>query len=614
LLGKRFRKKWLMDRANQGSFYQIEAGTLPLNAPTYVERKADEQLRQFALSTQATNRVCYILAARQMGKSSLMVRVAKYLAKDGAVGVKIYLQQLGNVESEKALWFNLLRLICQQVVLQEGNLVSKLDVFWDRTPDVQPTVKFKEFLIQEVLNKIDEKKLIIFIDEIQTLTDWNLQNSFIGFLKNISENCDQAQLQRLNFVLIGVAKPSDLITSNSYSFNLGDYIELGGLLKKDCQPLLQGLETVTSEPEAVLDLLLDWTGGQPFLTQVLCHLIASESQIPNNYNLKDYINQVVTDKITNNWKGQDRQSHLQEIENWFIRVKDSHKPEKLKALRLYRRILNQNIVNFNERDPVQWDLLISGLVTKDNGHLKVTNRIYEKVFTLDWIHNQEKKLQEHHMLDPLSNIYNRDVFILIDQSGSMTKQDAADSTLKRWDSLKEIVMSHVDMILDKKDSQQEKICDSIYLDLFSRSKLRREPHQVKKAAQVENIFLENRPDTSTFVVPALNRAINFWFDNRAQSTTQGAFFIIYTDGQFDDTKAFETLIQETCKQIYDERVIKIIVVGIGKDIDVEYFQNLNNNLQGNVDKNGNPCDIFVFELETEMEDIIELMEREIKQG
>ncbi|MDZ8034957.1 AAA-like domain-containing protein [Nostoc sp. DedSLP04] len=601
-----------MDRANQGSFYQIEAGTLPLNAPSYVVRKADEQLRQFARSMQATNRVCYILAARQMGKSSLMVRATKCLAKDGAVGVKIYLQQLGNVESEKALWFNLLRLICQQVVLQEGSLVSKLDAFWDKTPGVQPTVQFEEFLIQEVLSKIDEKKLIIFIDEIQTLTDWNLQNSFIGFLKNLSENRDQALLQRLNFVLIGVAKPSDLITSNSYSFNLGDYIELGGLLKKDCQPLLEGLKTVTSKPEAVLDFILDWTGGQPFLTQVLCHLIASESQIPNNCNLKDYIDWVVTDKITNNWKLQDRQSHLQEIENWFIRVKDSYKPDKLKALRLYRRIINQDIVNFHERDPVQWDLLISGLVTKNNGHLKVTNRIYEKVFTLDWIDNQEKKLQEHNMVDPLSTIYNRDVFILIDQSGSMTKQDAADSTLKRWDSLKEIVMSHVDMILDKKDSQQGKICDSIYLDLFSRSKLRREPHQIKKTAQVENIFLENRPDTLTFVVPALNRAINFWFDNRAQSKTKGAFFIIYTDGQFDDTKAFETLIQETCKQIDDERIIKIIVVGIGKDIDVEYFQNLNNNLQGNVDKNGNDCDIFVFELETEMEDIIELMEREIK--
>lgn len=612
MLGKRFIKKWLMDRANQGSFYQIEAGTLPLNAPTYVERKADEQLCQFARSMQVTNRVCYILAARQMGKSSLMVRATKCLAKDRAVGVKIYLQQLGNVESEKALWFNLLRLICQQVVLQEGNLVSKLDAFWDRTPGVQPTVRFEEFLIEEVLSKIDDKKLIIFIDEIQTLTDWNLQNSFIGFLKNLSEDREQVPLQRLNFVLIGVAKPSDLITSNSYSFNLGDYIELGGLLKKDCQPLLEGLKTVTSKPEAVLDFILNWTGGQPFLTQVLCHLIATESQIPHNYSLKEYVDWVVTDKIINNWKLQDRQSHLQEIENWFIRVKDSYKPEKLKALGLYKRILNQYIVKFNEHDPVQWDLLISGLVTKDNGYLKVTNRIYEKVFTLNWIHNQEKKLQEHNMVDPLSTIYNRDVFILIDQSGSMTKQDAADSNLKRWDSLKEIVMSHADMILDQKDSQQEKICDSIYLDLFSRSKLRREPHQIKKASQVENIFLENRPDTSTFVVPALNRAIDFWFDSRTQSKTQGAFFIIYTDGQFDDTKAFETLIEETCKKIDDERVIKIIVVGIGKDIDVEYFQNLNNNLQGNVDKNGNPCDIFVFELETEMEDIIELMECEIK--
>lgn len=599
-----------MNRTNPESFYQIQAGTLPLNAPTYVVRKADEQLYQFACSTHGVNRVCYILAARQMGKSSLMVRTAKRLTDEGSVCVKVYLQQLGRVESEKALWFNLLHLICQEVAVQKENLLSRLDLFWDKTPELQPTMRSEKFLIEEILTQIDERKLIIFIDEIQTLADWSLQDSFIGFIKTLSENRDKPPLQRLYFVLLGVAKPSDLITSSSFSLNLGERIELGGLLTRDCKPLQTGLETVTDDPIA-LESILHWTGGQPFLTQVLCHLLANEPEIPNNSNLKDYIEKLVTDKVIKEWNIQDRQSHLQEIENWFIRVENNRKLEKLEALMLYKRIINQETVNFKEDDTKQWDLLISGLVTKENSKLKVANRIYEKVFTLDWIHNQEKKLQEPSVVDFLSTIYNRDVFLLIDQSGSMTKQDAADSNLKRWDSLKEIVMSHVDMILAQEDSHLGKICSSIYLDLFSRNRLRRDISQLKKSADVENIFLENRPDTSTFVVPALDRAIRTWFDNREHSQTQGAFFIIYTDGQFDDTKAFEALIQETCRQLDDERIIKIIIIGIGKDIDLEYFQNLNKNMQGNVDKNGKPCDIVVFDLATEMEDIIELMESEL---
>ena len=65
-------------KANDISFYVI-GGTLRRDAPSYVERRADRDLYE-GLSA---GKFCYVLTARQMGKSSLMVRTAARLREDG---------------------------------------------------------------------------------------------------------------------------------------------------------------------------------------------------------------------------------------------------------------------------------------------------------------------------------------------------------------------------------------------------------------------------------------------------------------------------------------------------------------------------------------------------
>ncbi|MCC5670406.1 hypothetical protein LC653_43160 [Nostoc sp. CHAB 5784] len=58
-----------------------------------------------------------------------------------------------------------------------------------------------------------------------------------------------------------------------YPLNIGTAIDLHGFQLHEAMPLLKGLEEVITQPEAVLQEIIYWTEGQPFLTQKLCQLI-----------------------------------------------------------------------------------------------------------------------------------------------------------------------------------------------------------------------------------------------------------------------------------------------------------------------------------------------------
>jgi AAA-like domain len=101
------------NKSNLGHFYAI-GGTLRGDAPSYVEREADIRL----YSSLREGEFCYVLTARQMGKSSLMVRTAGRLRADGTAVVVFDLTALGQNLGIEQWYMGLLDRVGEQLRLE----------------------------------------------------------------------------------------------------------------------------------------------------------------------------------------------------------------------------------------------------------------------------------------------------------------------------------------------------------------------------------------------------------------------------------------------------------------------------------------------------------------
>ena len=212
--------------------------------------------------------------------------------------------------------------------------------------------------------------------------------------------------------------------------------------------------------------------------------------------------------------------------------------------------------------------------------------------------------------EPLfATIYNRDVFILIDQSGSMTQKDADTGDQTRYQYLQEVVQGHVAQILsagqEQRGASRQKICDEIFVYFFSKNEVATNPIIINSSRQVPILFQENRPKTKTFIGPNLEKCAKTWLA-QGKPQNRGAFFIIYTDGLFDDVQIFIDCISGVCSQITDPKAAIFLVLGLGEDINVEYFLELDFNINQQM-----LFDVVAFDLVNEADDIIHVLERQL---
>src|SRR5215207_9916449 len=348
-------------------FQFVAGGAVQAGGGVYLERDADRQLLRHCLDGDFT----YILTSRQMGKSSLMYRVAERLVDAGARPVIIDLTELGAQTTADQWYKGFLLLIQEQLGLTE-----QASAWWDAHREHAYAHRLIRYLREVALVERPER-LVLFVDEIDTTLRLDFCDDFFAAIRFLYQTrAMDPELQRISFVLIGVATPNDLIKDASRTpFNIGHRIELTDFSRQEAAVLASHLAVPPEVSADLIHSILRWTGGHPYLTLRVLRSLAEDPP-------PAWTADAVDGRLYELFLGTAGESdtNLQFVRDMLTKKADNREA----VLATYDAIRGGARVPDREHDQITSWLKLSGIVRRDGDLLKVRNPIYEKVFDQNW--------------------------------------------------------------------------------------------------------------------------------------------------------------------------------------------------------------------------------------
>lgn len=352
--------------ATPGSQFYVTGGTMDPEAASYIVRRADTEL----LDALRRGELCHILASRQMGKSSLMASTARRLTTEGVqcaiVDITIFSEKNGAADD----WYYAL----VDHIADKLELSFDTGAWWQENWRLPPLGRLSSFLDQVVLARCPGQ-VIIFVDEIDSTISLPFSDDFFAAIRACyNARATEPRFKRLNFVLLGVATPAQLIRDPTRTpFNVGRGVELTDFSLSEAAPLAAGLHPDRERASDLLARVLYWTGGHPYLTQTLCWYLVRNSTWE--------IDELVRDIFLS------RRATREEPNLRLVRERLTQGAADLATvLQLYREIVTGQPVRDEPNSPVHASLRLSGVVKTDAaGELRVRNRIYQRVFSAEWV-------------------------------------------------------------------------------------------------------------------------------------------------------------------------------------------------------------------------------------
>ncbi|MEO0843816.1 MAG: AAA-like domain-containing protein, partial [Cyanobacteria bacterium J06643_5] len=258
-------------------------------------------------------------------------------------------------------------------------------------------------------------------------------------------------------------------------FNIGKGIELTGFEFTEALPLATGFSAQSNHPETVLKAVLDWTGGQPFLTQKICQFVRQTATVIPDGEEADFVENLVRNRVIENWEYQDEPEHFRTIRDRILK-RDEQKAGYL--LDLYQQVWHSGGVN-TDNSIEQSDLQLAGIVVKKDSQLKVYNRIYQRIFDNLWI---EKTLAS---LRPYAENFRRWVLAEKQDDSWLLRRNAL-AEAEAWAKDKSLGFQDLEFLAaSRKKEREEELVETERLAELEREKKEREAAEKARLIEAE---------------------------------------------------------------------------------------------------------------------------------
>lgn len=277
----------------------VPEGQVPIESPLYVERPPIEaRCYETIVDPGALIR---IKAPRQMGKSSLMLRILNHAIKQDYQTASLNFQ-LVDRESLSSL-DSFLQWFCSSMAW-ELNLADRLTEFWKGafSPKNKCTNYFQRYLLPEL-----KRPVVLCLDEVDQVFEYPaIATDFFGMLRAWHEDAKIKPIwKNLRLVIVHSKEVYIPLNINQSPFNVGVPIELPQLTQAQVVDLVKrhGLNW----SDAAVMQLIDMVGGHPYLVRAALYGIAR-----GELSLADLLQQAPTE---GGLYGEHLRRHLLNLEN-----------------------------------------------------------------------------------------------------------------------------------------------------------------------------------------------------------------------------------------------------------------------------------------------------------
>ena len=247
---------------------EVPEGTVRLRSRFYVEREDDANLRRQVVKPGA---ITTIRAARQTGKSSMLIRGVHHARQQGARVVNLDMQRVGRERLETPDRF--LRTLAESIVRKLRLDTEALERLWRDTLGPQDKITY---LLEDYVLPRSEAPIVLAIDEADRLLSTPFHSDFFALLRSWHNSAAyEDQWAKLNIVMVVSTEPYLLITDmNQSPFNVGLKLYLEDFDEAQVQDLNRRHGSPVQEGDFAQ--FMELLSGHPYLTRKALYTMVTE--------------------------------------------------------------------------------------------------------------------------------------------------------------------------------------------------------------------------------------------------------------------------------------------------------------------------------------------------